>query len=176
MSIGDLFTGIDIVKPLVQLDLSLSAPAEIILAGSAVPILAGCEFRHTADIDFAFLPSPEVCAIINQAPELRRVFDFNAQGIIGLLEDTEDRLVDVELGLARLTVKRLSLMDWVVSKLASPKLEDTLNVKEVTLDMLLNIERNFHLYCGVSTDRAFSDLKYLIREMKERKEQSGGGV
>ena len=39
MSIGDLFTGIDIVKPLVQLDLSLSAPAEIILAGSAAAML-----------------------------------------------------------------------------------------------------------------------------------------
>lgn len=168
MNIENLFAGIDIVKPLIQLDLSLSSPAEIILAGSAVPILAGCEFRNTADIDFAFLPSAEVCTVINQTPELRRVFDFNAQGIIGLLEDTEDRLIEVDLGLSRLTVKRLSLMDWVVSKLASPKLEDALNVKEVTLDMLLDIERNFHLYCGVSIDRAFADLQYLIREMKDR--------
>lgn len=168
MNIENLFAGIDIVKPLIQLDLSLSSPAEIILAGSAVPILAGCEFRNTADIDFAFLPSVEVCTVINQTPELRRVFDFNAQGIIGLLEDTEDRLVGVDLGLSRLTVKRLSLMDWVVSKLASPKLEDALNVKEVTLDMLIDIERNFHLYCGVSIDRAFADLQYLIREMKDR--------
>lgn len=168
MSIHELFSGIDIVKPLIKLDLLLSEPSEIILAGSAVPILAGCEFRHTSDIDFAFMPRPDVVSLINQDEELRRVFDFNAQGIIGLLEDTEDRLVTVELGLTRLEVKRLSLLDWVVSKLASPKLEDALNVKEVTLDMLLEIEKNFHIYCGVSTDRAFADLKYLISEFKDR--------
>lgn len=168
MSMYDLFAGLDIAEPLALLDVSLSEPAEITLAGSAVPILAGCKFRHTADIDFAFLPSPEVCAVIERTPELKRVFDFRAQGIIGLLEDAEDRLVVEELGLVRLTVKRLSIMDWVVSKLASPKLEDVLNVKEVTMDMLLEIESRFSRYCGVSTDRAFADLKYLMRELSER--------
>lgn len=166
---NDLFsTGIDIRESLSHLDKHLQEPATVVLAGSAVPILAGCQFRHTADIDFAILPPPEICTIIRNDPQLSGLFDFQAQGVIGLLVDMEDRLVTVDLGLRFLNVRRLSLMDWVVSKLASPKLDDVLNVKEVTLDTLHEVERNFHNYGGVSFERAAADLRYLISA-------SGGG-
>lgn len=164
MTMENLFQTIDIKEHLKALDSRLAEPARIVLAGSAVPILLGCEFRGTRDIDFAFLPSPEIRRIIAGDTALSRVFDLQAQGIIGLLEDAEDRTVHIDLGFQYLRVECLSLLDWVVSKLASPKLEDVLRVDGVTLEMLHQIERKLPFYCGISADRAYMDLQYLIRE------------
>lgn len=162
----NLFRTIDISEKLHTLDSLLHEPTRIVLAGSAVPILHGYSFRGTMDIDFAFLPALTVSSIISSHDDLQRIFDFNAQGIIGLLVDAEDRLVHIDLGLKNLRVECLSIMDWVVSKLASPKLEDVLSLDCVTVEMLLEIKSRFPDYCGVSYDRAFSDLQYLI-SMKE---------
>ena len=137
------------------------------LCGSSVPILAGCKFRATQDIDFSLYPEPPVVTVINGDPELRRRFDFQAQGVIGLLVDFEEREVVVDLGFKNLEVRRLSIQDWVVSKLASPKLDDVLNIDAVDLDMLLWVESKMHLYGGVGEERAVRDLRYLIREKSE---------
>lgn len=155
---------LDVVRALGELDVMLLEPATVILGGSAVPILAGCSFRATQDVDFAVYPGKEVAAAVQRWPELRSIFDLNASGVMGLLEDYEDRLVTVDLPYVNLTVKRLSLMDWVVSKLTSPKLDDVLNVSEVTLEMLQGIRKQMHKYCGVGEYRASQDLEYLISE------------
>ena len=162
MPINDLFKKIDIIQPLKELDSYLNSPERIILAGSSVPILSNCDFRSTMDIDFAILPSSELATIITNHKNLARIFDFNAQGVIGLLIDFEDRIIKVDIGCKYLQIYRLSIMDWVVSKLASPKLDDVLSIEEVDIDMLKEIENKFHLYGGISADRAYRDLKYLI--------------
>ncbi len=156
---------VDIITALYKLDVSLLEPAVIVLGGSAVPILAGCHFRATADVDFAVYPDTYVATVVQQNPELSAIFDLRAPGVMGLLNDFEERLVTVpDLPYVNLVVKRLSLMDWVVSKLTSPKLEDVLNVKEVTLEMLLDIRKHMHDYAGVGEYRAAQDLEYLIAE------------
>lgn len=155
---------LDIVRALGELDVMLMEPATVVLGGSAVPILAGCTFRATQDIDFAVFPGKDVAATIQRWPELARVFDLRASGVMGLFEDYEERLVALDIPYVNLTVKRLSLTDWVVSKLTSPKLDDVLDVKEVSLDMLLDIRKQMHKYCGVGEYRASQDLEYLISE------------
>lgn len=162
VSVNDLFRKINIIPYLKKLDSLLVDRQRIVLAGSAVPILAGCDFRSTMDIDFALLPSEDIVRIVQNDKELSRVFDFNAQGIIGLLIDAEDRLVTVDIGCKNLEICRLSILDWVVSKLASPKLEDVLAIDEVDREMLEDIKSRMALYGGISYDRAINDLNYLI--------------
>lgn len=160
-----LDSGIDIVETLRLLDSVLTVPTDAVcLCGSAVPILAGCKFRATQDIDFAVLPPDPVIAVIEANPTLRRRFDFNAQGVIGLLVDFEDRVVPIDLEFKNLTVCRLSIEDWVVSKLASPKLMDVFNVEAVTADTIRWVSEHMHDYGGVSINAAHSDLKLLQRE------------
>lgn len=160
-----LDSGIDIVETLRLLDAALMVQTDAVcLCGSAVPILAGCKFRATQDIDFAVLPPDPVVAAIEANPTLRRRFDFNAQGVIGLLVDFEDRIVPVDLGFKNLSVCRLSIEDWVVSKLASPKLMDVLNVDLVTADTIRWVSEHMHDYGGVSINAAHSDLQLLQRE------------
>ena len=62
--------------------------------------------------------------------------------------DDEDRLVPVDLDLGKLKIQCLSLVDWVVSKLGSPKLSDALDLSGVTLDVLLQAGNLFPLYGG----------------------------
>lgn len=162
-----LFTGaskgIDILDILHKLDNRLTSPGRIVLCGSAVPILLGCEFRGTQDIDFALLPQDHITHLIQNTPSLSSYFDFQAQGVIGLLIDFEDRDIKVP-GFHYLEVEHLSLLGWVVSKLASPKLEDVLNVSEVDKGMLLDILNRFDEYGGISFERARRDLEYLIKQ------------
>lgn len=159
-------SGINIADTLRLLDTHFDSGCYVLhLCGSAVPILAGCQFRGTQDVDFAILPPEPVKIVIESDEELTRRFDFNAQGIVGLLIDYEDRLVCVNLGLKHLDIYRLSLPDWVVSKLASPKLDDVLNLKEITLETLLWIKSKMIDYGGVSYNRAYNDLEFLIKEM-----------
>lgn len=166
---GGLWKPIDVVKSLALLDSKLCAPEAIFLCGSAVPVLAGFPFRLTRDIDFAFMPSPYVRDLILRDEELRPLFDFQAQGIVGLLIDVEDRLWRPNLRFNFLQVYCISLEDWVVSKLGSPKLEDVFAVNVVTLEMLYWIRDSFHLYGGTSFERAGADLRHLIRVKEEER-------
>lgn len=159
----------DILDNLSKLDAQLLEPATIVLAGSAVPILAGCVFRATADIDFAIIPDRIVLRTVQADAQLSSIFDFKAAGVIGLLVDFDDRVVRVNGGFAKLQAYRLSLEDWVVSKLASPKLVDVLNIKEVTLDVLKWVQQMMPLYGGISDIQAASDLNWLMAH----KESSG---
>lgn len=157
----------DILERLRELDDQLDGPATVILAGSAVPILAGCKFRATADIDFAVLPDAIVSLVVQSTPSLSAVFDFKAAGVIGLLVDFDERIVPVTGGFRSLRVYRLSLEDWVVSKLASPKLADVLNVSEVSLEMLKKLQGRMPYYGGVSDIQANSDLNWLINQREQ---------
>ncbi len=159
----------DVLDNLAKLDAQLLEPATIVLAGSAVPILAGCAFRATADIDFAVIPDRIVLRTVQADTKLSSIFDFKAAGVIGLLVDFDDRVVLVNGGFAKLQTYRLSLEDWVVSKLASPKLVDVLNVEEVTLDMLKRVQQMMPFYGGISDVQAAADLNWLIAQ----KESSG---
>lgn len=158
MSFSD---GFDIRETLCYLDSKLNSHEQILLCGSCVPILAGYSFRHTSDIDFAIMPSAQIVTVIRSDIRLASHFDFQAQGVVGLLIDCEDRSVNVDLGLKYLIVRRLSIRDWIVSKLASPKLEDVLNLEGVTREDLNWVESKMVDYGGVSWDRAMADLKYL---------------
>ena len=86
-------------------------------------------------------------------------------GVISLLEDYEDRLVEVKDNFTNLSVKVLSKLDWAVSKLNSPKLLDIENVDSISREDLLWIKSNLHLYCGLSEEKAGQDLDYLLNKV-----------
>lgn len=150
----------EMVQALCAIDTKLHTVESIILCGSASVILQGVNFRSTMDIDFAVLPSDAIIASVQDSI----VFDCNAIGIIGLLVDFEDRLVQLSLGTRYLRVSCISKRDWIVSKLASPKLDDVLSREDITIQDLLWVRDHFHMYGGVSFIRAQQDLAYLIRE------------
>lgn len=154
-----------IIAELVRLDDALRAPATIQLCGSASVLLQGVNFRQTMDIDFAVLPDSIVLQTIDIVWKNKHLFDVNAAGIIGLLIDYDERLLEIPLGLTCLEVQCLSTRDWIVSKLASPKVDDVLSRSDISLDDLLWVQEHMGDYCGVSTDRAHRDLSMLIREL-----------
>lgn len=86
-------------------------------------------------------------------------------GVISLLEDYEDRLVEVKDNFTNLSVKVLSKLDWAVSKLNSPKLLDIENVDSISREDLLWIKSNLHLYCGLYEEKAGQDLDYLLNKV-----------
>lgn len=166
MNLGsvDYYDASKVIAELVRLDAALAAPAKIQLCGSASVLLQGVDFRQTMDIDFAVLPDSVVLQTIDTVWNNKHLFDVHAAGIIGLLVDYDDRLVEVPLGLTHLQVYCLSTRDWIVSKLASPKVDDVLSRSDISLDDLLWVQEHMGDYCGVSIDRAHRDLSMLIRE------------
>lgn len=173
LNLGTKFGAQDLISTLSQLDSRLPEPAVIQLCGAASVLLQCADFRKTTVIDFCSRPADTVISLVQSTWGGKQLFDFNAIGVIGLLIDYEDRLVVVDLGLQKLTVQCISTRDWVVSKLASPKLEDVLNHPCVTLEDLLWVQENMVFYGGVSVDRANNDLSYLIREFRERGDYHG---
>lgn len=152
---------------LLRLDHALAEPTVITLCGSASVLLQGFGFRSTATIDFCDLPDSNVILLIEQLWRGNHFFDTKAAGIVGLFDDYEDRLVNVDIGARYLKVQCLSTRDWIVSKLASPKLDDVMNHPGVHLEDLLWVKENFHKYCGVAWIRAESELDALIKEFKQ---------
>lgn len=170
MNLGNYskYNAIRLVTELSRLDAALTAETTITLCGSASVLLQGVDFRETADVDFCKLPSSELLALIAAVYKGRTLFDVNAAGIIGLLIDYEDRLVTVDLGFQFLHVYCLCTRDWIVSKLASPKLDDVWERRDITLEDLLWVQEHMYDYGGISIDRANNDLAHLIRVFKER--------
>lgn len=157
-----------IIAELSKLDDALTERTSITLCGSASVLLQDVVFRETMDIDFCTLPEPTVVKLVETLWKGKHLFDFNAVGIIGLLDDYEDRLVEVPLGFKRLRVLCLSKRDWIVSKLASPKLDDVFSRVDVTLDDLLWVKENMCKYCGISDIRANRELQMLIQDLEQR--------
>lgn len=152
---------------LLRLDNTLAEPTTIALCGSASVLLQHFDFRKTMDVDFCRLPDSNVMLLIEQLWRGNHFFDTKAAGIVGLFDDYEDRLVNVDIGARYLKVQCLSTRDWIVSKLASPKLDDVMNHPGVHLEDLLWVKENFHKYCGVAWIRAESELDVLIKEFKQ---------
>ncbi len=157
-----------IVLALLQLDESLTQDTSIALCGTASVLLQQVKFRETMGIDFCSRPPAEVLLSIESVFRGESLFDTNACGIIGLLVDYDDRLVEVKYGFKHLHVFCLSKRDWIVSKLASPKVDDVLNRTDITLEDLLWVKKHMLEYGGVSINRAHNDLEMLIEEVRKR--------
>ncbi len=157
----------DIISSLMQLDSKLSTRTDLVLCGSASVLLRQVDFRGTMDIDLCLGISEALLPFVGTRIG-NLLLDGNAVGIIGLLIDCEDRLVDVQLPLHYLRVHCIACRDWVVFKLASPKVDDVLANPEVTLNDLLWVRDNMYNYGGINVERALSDLRYLIFRFEER--------
>ncbi len=162
------WTSDELMYKLSLLDFSIHTPAEIVLAGGAVPVLEGVKYSGSEYPCFAVYPGSEVMAAICTEPKLLNYFDTVQNRFFGLLSDFMDRVKPVYVPKAAiLTVRRLSLMDWVVSRLACPDLNQVCGVEEVTLAMLKEIESKMEMYTGPDSLKAARDLEYLI-SVKER--------
>ena len=149
----------DVLKILHELDDLLVSRQYIELCGTACLLLQGYGFRGTIDIDISKGMSAE---LLQKAQNFPHVIDFGAQGVISLLEDYEERLVPIKDNFKNLQVRVLSLQDWAVSKLASPKLDDLWEQKLVSKELLNWIEANMYKYCGINEARALADLKQAL--------------
>lgn len=156
----------EILEKLHELDNSLCRDTEIILCGSASMLLQDYDFRGTSDIDFCKIPSIEVVKFVGC--KYTSIFDLQSTGVIGLLEDYETRLVEVTDNFKHLTVKCLSKVDWAVSKLTSPKLDDVYCSGIITPEDISFIEENMFNYTGIAEYRAYTDLKYIKSRISEK--------
>ena len=152
----------DVLNILHQLDDLLESTCYIELCGTASLLLQGYSFRATADVDISKGKGSE---LLLKTQKLGHIIDFGAQGVISLLDDYEDRLVTIDDGFRHLTVRVLSLQDWAVSKLASPKLDDLWEQKLVSREILSWIEANMYKYCGINPERALADLKQVLQRL-----------
>jgi hypothetical protein len=149
----------DILRVLHRIDDLLTAPQEIELCGTACLLVQGYGFRRTVDIDISEWQSSEIVHISgNFGPSI----DFGAHGVISYLEDYKDRLVSINDNFRMLTVKALSLRDWAVSKLSSPKLADLWEQDLVTIELLNWVRANMYLYCGINSKQAILDLEHAL--------------
>ena len=156
-----------ILSYLHQLDDNLDYPYEIRLCGTAAILLRDIDFRHTWDIDFTKRPDTAVHMAIVRL-NLEGIFDERAPGVVCLLEDYEDRLVEIKDNFKYLKVYVISVVDWMVSKLEAPKFGDLLQYTHfITQERLDFIENNMHLYCGLRDDIAKNSLQMLKNELKE---------
>jgi len=163
----------EILKYLHLIDDRITMPFRIELCGTAAILLQDCNFRETFDIDFTRVPdvviSATILKIFKELPELNTsVFDERAPGIVCLLEDYEDRLIEIKDDFKYLKVYVISVVDWMVSKLEAPKFGDLLEYKHfVTRERLDFIENNMYLYCGLRDDIAKHSLKILRNQLTE---------
>lgn len=157
----------NILKHLHEIDDELNEPQNIFICGSASLILQDIDFRTTIDIDFAIMPDQSIIKIINQQyKESNYVFDFKSAGVIQLFEDFQNRLIKIENGFNFLNVYVLSRIDWAVSKLNTPKFDDLITFKVVSLEELKQIKMDMWKYCGLSEEKAMFDLDYAIDELE----------
>lgn len=157
-----------ILETLHELDSRLNSDTTIVLCGSSALLLQDFDFRATIDIDFACIPSENVR--VSAMSIKSNILDFQAVGVVQLLEDFEDRLVNIEDNFKFLKVKVLSKKDWIVSKLTSPKLDDIYESGLVTLGELEEVKEDMNLYCGITPERAINDLNHCIRMLSITKE------
>jgi len=162
----------EILEILGLLDGQLSKPDYIVLCGDCAIILQDLNFREADDIDFVFMPSTEIQEIIKNLIKNKSIeghtFDYRSTGLFQTLEDFEDRLVDIKTDFNLLTVKVISLKDWVVSKLDNPKYRDIIDYDIVSLSLLKEIENEMDKYCGLSQERALVDLTFAKRDILDK--------
>lgn len=156
----------DILHILHSIDDQLIEPAEVIIGGQSAMILQDMDFRSTIDIDLLNLPSKQF--VVCSTKVNNYVFDYQAIGVIQLLEDYDARLIEIHDNFKNLIVKVVSLKDWVVSKLTSPKIDDVVANSEVTLELLVDIKSDMYKYTGLSMEKALTDLEFCIRDMTDK--------
>ena len=165
----------EILRLLHLFDDKLTDELDIQLCGTAAVLLQDYDFRRTKDIDFTRaignIGGTVLLRVLKDNPTIPRdAYDTKAPGVVCLLEDYEDRLVEIKDNFKHLRVFVLSIVDWMVSKLEAPKFEDLLNYPHfITKERLDFIENNMGLYCGVVEERAWNSLKILKNELKELK-------
>ena len=164
-----------ILKILHELDNTLTTPQEIILCGSGAILLQDLEFRQTMDIDFTITPPAQITKGVNTLVSKNSItpvtFDYLSTGMVQLLNDYDERLITIDDGFKFLHVKVLSVFDWAVSKLDSPKTQDILNNDFITLDILDAIPDHMNKYCGLNSDKALSELKIYRKWFIEKSKQ-----
>ena len=164
----------DILRCLHYIDDELNCDYIVQICGSAAVLLQGYDFRKTFDIDFTRAPDIVISSVIRKIfkdlPNLNTsVFDERAPGVVCLLEDYDDRLVEIKDDFKYLRVYVISIVDWIVSKLEAPKFGDLLEYTHfLTHERLDFIEDNMHLYCGLRDDIAKTSLKILKSELNEK--------
>lgn len=166
----------EILNVLHLIDKQLQTEQRLVLCGSSSIILQGYDFRNTFDIDLASLPTAEVQYAIQKTVKAAKMstdtIDFNSIGVAQLLYDYEDRLIKIEDNFIHLQVYVLSKMDWVVSKLNSPKFDDLINYDLVTVKDLNEAKKNMHKYSGINDYKALYDLDLAISYLKEKEENN----
>ena len=162
----------EILRILHLLDDKLTDDFVIQLCGSAAVLLQDYDFRLTRDIDFVKSIGNIGVAIIQRVykenPSLARdIFDLQAPGVVCLLEDYEDRLVEIKDDFKYLRVYVISVVDWIVSKLEAPKFPDLYDYPEfITEENVEFIENNMGLYCGLVEERAWNSINILKNELR----------
>ena len=164
----------DILKFLRYIDDKLSCEYAVQICGSASVLLQNYDFRKTFDLDFVkpldSVVSTVIQKIYKEKPDIyKRFYDDQASCVVCLLEDYEDRLVEIKDNFKYLRVYVISIVDWMVSKLEAPKFGDLLEYTYfLTQERLDFIEDNMHLYCGLRDDIAKNSLKILKSELNEK--------
>lgn len=147
-------------------DRAVKEPVEISICGTAAMLLQGFDMGSTPDVDIIRVSNelmiPKIASVSDR-------FDFASGGMIGLLEDYECRLVDLEDGFENITVKSLNKKDWVVSRLGSDKIDDIWSVGFVDVEDLEWISRILYLHTGVNVDRAYKDISVAIDCLNSKK-------
>ena len=154
----------------------LTSETVVQLCGTAAVLLQDCDFRLTRDIDFTRhldnISGTVLTRLLKDNPDIKdEVFDRKAPGVVCLLEDYEDRLVEIKDDFKHLKIYVLSIVDWIVSKLEAPKFDDLLIPEHshfITKERLDFIEENMNLYCGPNEERAWNSLNILKNELFER--------
>jgi len=178
MNISAGFFKKDISMKLLHLiDDKLTMPYEVVVCGTTALHVQGYDYRPTTDIDFAKPLSSMLWAVIDRVlkenPNLNsRTYDDQASCVICVLEDYEDRLVEIDDGFKHLKVCALSVEDWIVTQLESKKFESLLvNPGVLTRGRLQFVEDKMHLYCGLKEDYARQSLKLLWEKLDEITEE-----
>jgi hypothetical protein len=163
----------DMIRALHLIDSKLDGSCEIRLCGTNAVALQFIDFRLTGDFDFTVIPNEKIQIICTEvALELGwepRIFDTKAAGVVCLLDDYEDRLVEFDGGFKYLKVRLLSLLDWAVSKFEAPKIDDLIDYDVVDAAFLETVEDHMYKYAGRDIDAARSGLRHVLsgRRIKE---------
>lgn len=170
----------DILNVLHHIDNHLNTADTITICGAAALILQGYDFRNTMDIDLTKTPTTQVNFAIQKSINNNRfsenIIDYNSIGIVQLLEDYEDRLVEIEDGFAYLKVFVLSKLDWAVSKLNSPKLNDLIDYGIMNSEELQEVRMNMGKYCGLNDYKALFDLDIVMMHIKDKQQEDELGL
>ena len=153
-------------------ELRLTSHYRLELCGSAVPLLQNYDFRLTRDIDFSKpvdnITYTLIQKVLKDSEFPSDFLDTQAVGVVCLLEDYEDRLVEIKDNFKHVQVYVLSIEDWMISKLEAPKFDDLLKdcgKRFVTKERVDWMQENMHLYCGLKPEYAQQSLDILKREL-----------